>query len=333
MSKTRPNKTPAKTERRQSPDRPRRARAIELVVRPPELRCPVDSTYEGDVFVWDLDKTYLRSEFGSLKDLVRTAFEKARDKVAYPGATPLLRGLRRDLAGRLRPIYFVSASPPQMREKVLEKLAIDGVEIDGIYFKDNIQNVRPGRMKRLREQMGYKLLALLDLRRHLPQGAVETMFGDDSETDASVYSTYSEILEGALGGGALVELLDKQGVFHDESVRIAWRARSIGRRAAVRRVFITMHKSVDPRYFHRFGSRVTGIRSYFQTALLLAIDGVIDVETTAKVADEILARRPALPTDLAREIRELRRQRSLDSPRAADVLSKLGALGLLPPMA
>src|SRR5207247_1245350 len=41
---------------------------------------------------WDLDKTYLRSEFDSLRSLLRTAFERAEAKVAVPGVAELLRG-------------------------------------------------------------------------------------------------------------------------------------------------------------------------------------------------------------------------------------------------
>ena len=47
-------------------------------------------------FRWDLDKTYLRTEFDSLKDLAKSAIETAADKQAYPGATALLRALRND---------------------------------------------------------------------------------------------------------------------------------------------------------------------------------------------------------------------------------------------
>ena len=37
---------------------------------------------------WDLDKTYLRSEFDTLRGLVRIPFEHAEDKVNVPGVVP-----------------------------------------------------------------------------------------------------------------------------------------------------------------------------------------------------------------------------------------------------
>src|SRR6267142_3541355 len=71
-------------------------------------------------FRWDLDKTYLRTEFDSIRDLARSAIENAADKQAFPGATALLRALRQD--GHR--ICIVSGSPTQMRQVLAAKLAL-----------------------------------------------------------------------------------------------------------------------------------------------------------------------------------------------------------------
>ncbi|HSI03885.1 MAG TPA: phosphatase domain-containing protein [Myxococcota bacterium] len=313
-----------------APKRKKKDPPIDMVVVPTDFRVPVPPEYTGDVFVWDLDKTYLRTKFESFGDLVRTIRQTAKDKVAYPGATPLLRALRRGPNG-VRPIYFVSASPPQIREKILEKFALDGVEVDGIYFKDNLRNVRPGRFKRLREQMGYKTLALMDLRAKLPPGAVETMFGDDAETDVAIYSTFSEIIEGHIANWPLYELMLKQGVFRDEALRIAWRARKLARRDGVRRIFITVHRdNLEPRYFRRFGNRVTGTRTYFQTAMALHAEDRIAIEDVAVVAEELLGRGGMSKYELSRQLDDLRRRAVLkidDITRLSAKLTELGVLG------
>ena len=75
------------------------------------------------IFRWDLDKTYLRTEFDTVRDLVRSAFESATDKQAYPGAAALLRALKRSADHR---ICIVSGSPSQMRQVLAAKLALDG---------------------------------------------------------------------------------------------------------------------------------------------------------------------------------------------------------------
>src|SRR5438477_342957 len=47
------------------------------------------------VYRWDLDKTYLHTEFDRVRDLVKSAFEGAEAKRAVPGAAALLRELKR----------------------------------------------------------------------------------------------------------------------------------------------------------------------------------------------------------------------------------------------
>ena len=43
------------------------------------------------IFRWDLDKTYLQTDFDSVRALLRTAFEGAEAKRTVPGAATLLR--------------------------------------------------------------------------------------------------------------------------------------------------------------------------------------------------------------------------------------------------
>ena len=300
------------TDRRKKPapgarKRPARGEWIDLVVPPQPFTCCAPEDWTKEVYVWDLDRTYLRTEFDSLRDLIRTALQKAKDKVAYPGVAALMRALRvgPERGGPRRPIYFVSASPPQIRKVILEKFALDRIEIDGVYFKDNLRNVRPSRMRRLKEQVGYKLLSLIDLRQRLPRGATLTCFGDDFESDALIYSLFGEICERWIRGPALVEFLKKQGVFHDEAVRIAWRARRLTPGKAIGRVFIHLHEGSDPRYFRRFGSRVTATRNYFQTAAVCFADGMIGAEGVAEVGEEILAAKSANAYDLAGSLVDL----------------------------
>ena len=111
-------------------------------------------------FRWDLDKTYLRTEFDSFKDLARSAIENAADKQAYPGATALLRALRQD-GNR---ICIVSGSPTQMRQVLAAKLRLDGVDYDEFVLKNNLKNILRGRFRALRAQIPYKLPAMLRSR-------------------------------------------------------------------------------------------------------------------------------------------------------------------------
>ena len=322
--RTKPTKKEKKVERRSREDRPRRAPWIDLVVPPDPFVLSIAADSKSDVYVWDLDRTYLRTEFESLRDMIRTAQQKAKDNIAYPGVAALMRALRMGPdSAAARPIYFISASPPQIGKVIREKFRIDQVEVDGVYFKDNLQNVRPSRLRRLREQIGYKLLSLLDLRRRLPPGATLTCFGDDAESDALIYSLFAEISDRWMKGPALVDFLVKQGVFHDEAVRIAWRARALPASRPVSRIFIHMHADQDPRYWRRFGSKVTATRSYFQTAFVCFADRKISAEGLAGVGAEILATKTQNPYDLAAGILDLLERRVITDEavaRAAPIL-------------
>ena len=108
--------------------------------------------------------------------MMRVPFERAEDKVDEPGVVALMRALPRQRArgGAARSfVYFVSASPPQIGRAIREKLALDGVEIDGIVFKDQLQHLVRGRFRYLREQVGFKLAELLKARLAAPPGAAE----------------------------------------------------------------------------------------------------------------------------------------------------------------
>ena len=56
---------------------------------PPDPNPPVLQIYR-----WDLDKTYLKTEFETVRGLIRTALQKPEEKLNVPGAVSLLRELK-----------------------------------------------------------------------------------------------------------------------------------------------------------------------------------------------------------------------------------------------
>src|SRR5665213_2602776 len=90
------------------------------------------------IYVWDIDKTYLNTNFETLRGLFRTAFEKAFQKVNVPGTSTLIKALPLS-EGKPVPLYFISASPPQMEPKIYQKMRIDELSPFGIFFKDNLK--------------------------------------------------------------------------------------------------------------------------------------------------------------------------------------------------
>ena len=76
---------------------------------------------------WDLDKTYLRTEFDTLQDLVRTAFERPHEKRTVPGAAPLLR----ELAAARPDLRIVLVGPSSLDPAATADLASAGVQLLG----------------------------------------------------------------------------------------------------------------------------------------------------------------------------------------------------------
>jgi hypothetical protein len=156
------------------------------------------------VYRWDLDKTYLRTEFDSIRDLLRTAVEPATRKRTVPGASVLLRELR---ATDPAAVFILSGSPEQMRRVLEAKLRLDGIRWDSFTLKPSLDNLMKGRFRVIKDQVSYKLEALLAARVHGERDHGEILFGDDAEADAFIYSLYADLCAGRvdnrqLDGGA-----------------------------------------------------------------------------------------------------------------------------------
>lgn len=249
-----------------------------------ERDLPAD--YAGRAFVWDIDKTYLSTRFSSLRGLARIPLEFAVDKSSIPGMADVLRGLRRGpgSAFAATPLYFVSASPPQLQPVIARKMLLDGVQPDGFVFKDwarTLKELRPGR---LRDHLGFKLCALLTGRLARPL-AQESLFGDDVERDAEAYSMYGDILDGAVEPAAVERALTAAGVHRDDQhcVRSLWE-RLPPDRGIVERIYIHLERRSDPAAFARYGERLVAVRDACQLVLALHEAGLVDRGAVAEAA-------------------------------------------------
>jgi hypothetical protein len=227
------------------------------------------------VYRWDLDKTYLETDFDSLRGLVRTATESASTKKATPGATALMRGLCADPAAR---VAIVSGSPVQMRAVLEQKLKLDGVRYESLVLKDSLRHLKKGELRAIRGQMGYKLPALLEGRVGLGRGVGETCFGDDAEVDAIVYSVYADALAGRLRPADVARILEAAGAYppHVEATLSA--LARVATADPVERIFIRVERGRSPATFAPLGGRVVPVYSWFQAALVLHQGGRLDEE-------------------------------------------------------
>jgi len=282
------------------------------------------------VFCWDLDKTYLKSDFHTLRGLVTIPFEKPEDKVAVPGVVPLIRNLRRVANEARRPVrvYFISASPPQIARAIKEKLALDGIEYDGITFKNQLQHIVRGRFRNLREQVGYKLTELLRQRAQLTPEWRELLFGDDWESDPVIYSLYADLLAERVTSAELPEILELIGVdpeLIEEAVELAG---ALPKADVVERIYINLERRTPPAFFQPFGARLIPTFNYFQTACCLYQDGYLDRSGVLEVAQSLLEEETYRPRRLFNALADIERRGHVHARVRAEIERLLVGAGV-----
>jgi hypothetical protein len=279
---------------------------------------------------WDLDKTYLRSRFDTLSELVSSALEGVEEKRTVPGATALLRELGA-AGGR---VHILSGSPRQMRAKLGEKLRLDGVTWDELTLKPNLSNLLHLRLGALRDQLGYKLPELLEARARdqvrFGQATLarEVLVGDDSESDAFVYSLYADLCSGRLSPGELDRVL-AAGETRDPIAERCRRALSDFKHSAlIDCILIHLDAQTPPSLFAHYGSRVVPFYNYLQATLVLLERGFLEAQSALVIAREFCEKHGFAGDTVARSYLDLVRRGHANgaAPRLFESeLSRLGA--------
>jgi hypothetical protein len=259
---------------------------------------------------WDLDKTYLRTEFDTLRDLVRTALERADQKLTHPGAATLLREMVRTGIS----VHILSGSPEQMRRRLEDKLRLDGITWDSFTLKPNLQNVLRLRFRAVKDQLGYKLPSLLQSRSLVHRATEdepvhkETLFGDDAEADAFVYSLYADVLAGKVDEELLFAVFEKGRCYPDVIATALRYARLIEQGEVVERIFIHLERQTPPDDFRIYGGRVVPFYNYLQAAFVVYEDARLPPEAVLRVAVELVIDHRFDADALARSYKDLVRR-------------------------
>jgi hypothetical protein len=201
----------------------------------------------------------------------RIPIEFAVDKRAIPGMPEILRGLRWGGGADFGcvPIYFVTASPPQLKAVLTRKMALDGVEWDGIIFKDWLATLAALKPRRLREQLGFKLCALLAGRQARPR-SVELLYGDDTEKDPEAFHLYSRLVAGDIRAGDAEGAMAAAGVAAEDRGSVRDLLDRLGpQRGRVERAFIHLERGTPPERFAAYAPIVVPVRGAAQLALAL----------------------------------------------------------------
>ncbi len=286
-----------------------------------------------EVYVWDIDKTYLDTKFETVKGLIRTATEKPTQKKNVPGSAELVRCLNDAWTKRngssLFPIFFITASPPQMERRIREKLEFDGVKPYGIFCKDNLPNLRPRRFWRLNKQVGYKLQSLMQMRAELHKDVRLVMFGDDGEYDAVIYSIFSDICARRLDTSELRKILNALYVLDSQVDTIFRLQDKVPTQDPVEKIYINLADDTDSDYYLKFGRRTMPIANTFQAALDLFQDDRIDADHVARIAANLVHEFDFTVDEIDRSLDELVRREKLGEPASAAIIPDLKSRHLL----
>ncbi|NVB40895.1 hypothetical protein G6O69_23855 [Pseudenhygromyxa sp. WMMC2535] len=253
-----------------------------------KLQRSLDPDYAGPIYIWDIDKTWLDTRFSQLKGMLKIPFEFAVDKRALPGTTALLHALREGSSGRDHcPLYFITASPPFIRMAIERKMLIDGIEFDGISYKDQVEVFRRRHFDSLREHTAFKLGALLLLTKTFPTSAQIHLFGDDAERDAQIYCLFADIAAGRLRGETLLHTLIGMGVrasYAQGVVDLAAQLEGEGERVAG--IYIHLIRARDGATIRNYDPRVVGYPSARAVAELLFERGQLSARGRDKIEGE-----------------------------------------------
>ena len=282
---------------------------------------------DGLICVWDIDKTYLASDIDSLRGMLKIPFEFAVDKRTIAGADNLLRLLRRPKgASAASGLYFVSASPNQLRSTIEGKMLLDAVEHDGITLKDWTTIVKRRRFGKLREQIGYKLSALLLARKSLPWRASELLFGDDSESDALIYSLYADICAGRLRASHLEGTLLKNGVANEDARYIGELSRDLPEGEIVAGIFIHTEREESAATLDAWQSQLVACQDTFQMACLLVAQGHISLDALSAQAAALLKTHNYSRDQLLSSLKDLVDRQWLSVPKGTDLCHLFGTV-------
>ena len=269
------------------------------------------------IFRWDIDKTYLDTEFETFSGLVRTATEKASEKKAIAGAIPLVRMLNQVESSSL---IFLSGSPKQMSKVLRKKFLLDGITVDDIVLKDSLGAIKKGHFRDVKQQVGYKLPALVKSKLQFPESKEEYLFGDNVEEDALIYMCYSLILSDQIVPGQLKKIMKKFGAYDRSFERLYNYIQRLHYGSTVKRIFIRL---VD----HRLGKKMAGIspfvtpiHDWFQASIVLWEDQVLTDEQFQTLWNE-----PRLQMDQkANLIQDLQLRNLIQSDSAKELYQRFG---------
>jgi len=195
--------------------------------------------------------------------------------------------------------------------------------VDGLTLKDNLKNLVHGRFRALRDQIGYKLPALLESRVDVPESTREVCFGDDSETDAIIYRLYADLCGGRIDADTLEEIFKAAALYPDQAERVRSALQDLPAVDPVDRILIHLDARSPLARFDGFGPRVAVTFNAFQSALVLIGDGILGEEAIDSIVHSMVDQHAYTPQRLANSVEDVIRRDLVLETHAMDIASRL----------
>ena len=309
-------------------------------------------TYEGNViyfsytlraelqtyhqmFLWDIDNTYLETGIETIRGLLRAFFEGALHKKNIPGTATLCKSLEsywhEKLGATPFPMFFLTSSPPQLAKKIMKKFHSDGLSPKGLFCKDIFKHVKMMEFGQLVQQVGYKLLALLQFRLQLRPHIKQIMWGDDSESDATIYCLYSDICTRRLEGKKLICILKGLKVVGSQIDTILKMQNRVPPNDPVEKIYINLANDTDTEYYIKFGRRCLPTYNSFQTSLDLFQNDHLSHQHVVNVAKDMVRNFKFTRDELEWSLDDLIRRNVLGAESLEEILPVLQENHLIHP--
>jgi hypothetical protein len=211
-----------------------------------------------------------------------------------------------------------------MRRRLEDKLRLDGIVWDSFILKPNLQNMLRLRFRALKDQLGYKLPALLQARTSIGESdARETLFGDDAEADAFVYCLYADIMAGR-AGEELVHAVGERGRVYEDVLEDLQRCvRLVKGSSVVERILIHLEGQTPPSDFQIYGTLVVPFYNYLQAAFVVHEDGRLSAQGVLRVATELVTQHRFDGDALARSYHDLGKRGHLRGTKVSELAAAL----------
>jgi hypothetical protein len=168
------------------------------------------------------------------------------------------------------------------------------------------------------------------LRAFMPENIKFIMFGDDSESDAVVYSLFSDICARRIQPSEFLSILEALHAPKEQRLRIQELQKNIPHNDPVEKIYINLVNDTDPDYYSKFGRRVLATYTTFQAALDLFQSRKLDLKSLVTVAQDMISNYGFSPEELAKSLNDLFERRFLTSEISEQVIAALKSEDLLP---